>query len=267
MVVNRWMVCIPAAVVMSGCFASQSDIRVLQSDLSLIRSENAAADSARRAQMEQILGQINGSIRVVSDSVNAVNSRLVRFRSDVSTSLASIDQQLLAIQELTGQSQRKLQDMRASLEERQGAPAPTTDGATKSPADGAPTDGAPGPNQLFQIAREQMMQGSNETARQAFEDLLQQYPKADVAVDAQYYIAETYAAEGNGAAADSVYARVIAKYAGTSRAANALYKRAVFAQNEGKGDVARKMFNELIKKYPRSDEAVLAKDRVKRIPE
>ncbi len=36
-----------AAVMLSGCFATQQDIRVLQGDLALIRSEAAAQDSAR----------------------------------------------------------------------------------------------------------------------------------------------------------------------------------------------------------------------------
>jgi len=257
------MVCVPAAVALTGCFATQSDVRVLQSDLSLIRSENAAADSAHRVQMNRVLESLQ-SVRVMNDSINALSSRMMRFRSDVSTSLASIDQQLLAIQELTGQSQQRLQEVRATLESRPVAP-PPPEGGKGTPA--APNDGTPGPNQLLQIAREQMMQGSNQAARQAFEDLLAKYPKADVAVDAQFYIAETFAAEGNAEAADSVYARVVSKYAGTSRAANALYKRANFAQSAGKTDQARALFNELIKKYPRSDEAVLAKDRIKRNPE
>ena len=246
-----------AAVLLSGCFATQQDVRVLQGDISLLRSEQAASDSARRVQMDRALVQL----RAANDSLSALGTRMLRFRSDVTTSLASVDQQLLQIQELTGQSQRRLQEVRATLEERQGE-TPATPGAAGTA--GAPAAGAnPGPNQLFQVGREQMMQGSNAAARQAFTDLVTKYPKSDLAAEAQFYIADTYGAENNQAAADSAYATVVEKYAGSPRAATALYKRAVGAQNAGNADAARDLFNQLIKKYPRSDEAALARDRVK----
>lgn len=256
-----------AAVFLGGCFASQQDIKVLQGDISLLRTESATADSARRLQLDRALV----SLRTANDSLASLSTKLTRFRSDVTTSLSSVDQQLLQVQELTGQSQRRIQEVRASLEERQGANAATTPASASAPAPGSPSPagsaapgaGAPGPNQLFQIAREQLMQGSNASARQAFEDLLTKYPKSDLASDAQFYIAETYAAENNAAAADSVYARVSARYPGSPRAATAIYKRAVAAQNADRTDDARTLFKQLIKKYPRSDEASLARDRVK----
>ncbi len=218
----------------------------------MMRGEQLAADSARKLQLDRALA----SIRVANDSLAAIGNHLTRFRSDMTSSVASVQQQLLQVQELTGQSQRRIQEVRASLEERQSA--------TAAPdSTGAPA--TPGPNALFQVAREQMMQGSNAAARQAFQDLITKYPKSDVAPDAEFYIAETYAAEKNAAAADSVYAEVAAKYAGSPRAATAIYKRAVAAQNAGNGDQARTLYNQLIKKYPRSDEASLARDRVKTI--
>lgn len=243
------------AMGVSGCFATQQDIRVLQGDISLMRTEQAAADSARRVQLDRVIRDLH----TANDSLRSLGSSFIRFRSDVSTNLSSIDQQLLQVQELTGQSQRRLQEVRASLEERQGT-APATPGAT--PTAGA-TDATPGPNQLFQIAREQMMQGSNASARQGFQDLLDKYPKSDLAAEAQFYIAETYAAENNTSAADSVYARVASKFAGSPRAATAMYKRAVAAQNAGRTDAARDLFNQVVKKYPRSDEAALSRDRLR----
>lgn len=250
------------AVLLGGCFASQQDIKVLQGDIGLIRTEAASADSARRLQLDRALA----AIRTNNDSVAALSARLIRFRSDVTTSLSSVDQQLLQIQELTGQSQRRIQEVRASLEERQNtapAAAPGAVGASGTTGAAASAEGGPGPNQLFQVAREQLMQGSNASARQAFEDLLTKYPKSDMAADAQFYIAETYAAENNATAADSVYARVASRYAGSPRAATAMYKRAIAAQNAGHSAQARDLFNGIIKKYPRSDEASLARDRVK----
>jgi tol-pal system protein YbgF len=250
--VRKMILATPLVMLFAGCFATQSDVQVLQSDIRTMRGEQLAADSARKIQIDRALA----SIRTANDSLNAVSAHLTRFRSDMTSSMSSVQQQLLQVQELTGQSQRRIQEVRASLEERQSA--------TAAPdSTGAPA--TPGPNALFQVAREQMMQGSNAAARQAFQDLIAKYPKSDVAPDAEFYIAETYAAENNTAAADSVYAQVASQYAGSPRAATAIYKRAVAAQAAGNGDQARDLFNQLIKKYPRSDEAALARDRIKTI--
>lgn len=249
---RKMILATPLAMLFAGCFATQSDVQVLQTDIRTMRGEQLAADSARKIQIDRALA----SMRTANDSLNALSTRLTRFRSDMTSSMSSVQQQLLQVQELTGQSQRRIQEVRASLEERQSA--------TAAPdSTGAPA--TPGPNALFQVAREQMMQGSNAAARQAFQDLIAKYPKSDVAPDAQFYIAETYAAENNVAAADSVYAKVASQYAGSPRAATAIYKRAVAAQAAGNGDQARDLFNQLIKKYPRSDEAALARDRIKTI--
>ena len=238
---KKMILATPVAMLFAGCFATQQDVQVLQGDIRMMRGEQLAADSARKLQLDRALI----SMRVANDSLNALGARLTHFRSDMTSSMASVQQ-----------SQRRIQEVRASLEERQSA--------TAAPdSTGAPA--TPGPNALFQVAREQMMQGSNAAARQAFQDLIAKYPKADVAPDAEFYIAETYAAENNASAADSVYAQVASKYAGSPRAATAVYKRAVAAQNAGKGDQARDLYNQLIKKYPRSDEAALARDRIKTI--
>jgi tol-pal system protein YbgF len=182
-----------------------------------------------------------------------LSTRVARLRSDLTSSVETIDKQLIAIEELTGQSQRKLQELRATLDARTTAPANPTD---------TPAGTTPGPNQLLDLAQSQMAAGSNATARTALQDLLTNYPTADVAPDALYYIADTYAAEGNTASADSVYALVVTRYPDSPHAATALYKRGVAAQTAGRSSQARALFNEIIRKYPQSPEAPLAKDRL-----
>ena len=241
----RPLIAMPALFA-GACVATQSDIRVLQGDLTVMRSEAAAAQDARRDQLNRLIA----SIQSTNDSIAALSARVARLRSDLTTSVQSIDTQLLAIQELTGQSQRKLQELRATLDQRPATPTET------------PAGGTPGPNQLLELARSQMLNGANSSARTALQDLLTNYPTSDVAPDAQFYIAESFAAEGNAAAADSVYQLVVSQYPGSPRAATSLYKRGVAAQAAGKTSEARALFNELLKKYPRSDEAPLARERL-----
>ena len=278
----RWIRVALAPVVLAtaGACATRTDVRVLQNDLANLKAERNAADSANRAQLERVIATLGA----VSDSMVALTGRSSRFQATVQQDMYAMQQQLVTIQELTGQSQRRLQELRASMEQRaqalatQSPPAasatvpaatpPASTGIPTGPAAGAasgattPAPAGPGPNQLFQLALDQLRRGSTGSARAAFQDLLRQYPQSDVAGDAQFYIAESYAAEGKAAQADSVYAIVVASHGTSSRAATALYKRGVAAETAGRPTDARTFYEGVVSQYPRSDEAALARDRL-----
>jgi tol-pal system protein YbgF len=239
-----------ASVVLAGCLASKTDIALLQTDLQTFRTEAARGDSARRAQIDQVLAQLSRS----NDSIRAISARLARLQSDASSNFYEMNRQILALQELSGQSQRRLQELRGAVEERvQAAPAP---GDSAAPA-------APGPGQLFQSSLDQLRRGSVSTARSGFEELLRTYPTYEDAPEALVYIAETYAAERNQAAADSVYGLVVQRYPRSPKAATALYKRALVLRSAGQNAAARAALERIVREYPRSDEAALARDQLR----
>jgi tol-pal system protein YbgF len=275
-----------AALATGACFATRSDVQILQNDLQIMRAETAQRDSARAIQLDRLAAALQ-ALDIVQDSLRLLSVRTLKFQGDVSGSIYSIEQQLLQIQELTGQSQRRLQELRAEMEVQNqqimappvvppattaappdtskpaaGAPATTAGGTTVATASGPPP-GTPGPNQLFQLALDQLRRGSTGTARSGFQDLLRQYPTADVADDAQFFIAESYAQEGKTLSADSAYVAVVQKYPTSERAPTALYKHALALISVGQTEAARATLDDVVKRYPRSDEAVLARDRLR----
>ncbi len=242
---------------LSGCFATRNDVRVLQADIRSARTEAMRADSARARQIDvvaRILGTLGDSVRTLHASVN-------RVQGDMRGEFRQVNQQLLQIQELAGQSQRRLQDIRAEMEQRnaqmqQQVVAPPVAGDTTQPA--TPPPAAPGPAQLLALGRQQYAQRSYATARSAFEELLRTYPESDLAPDAQLFIGECWTAEGNAAAADAAYNGVVSKYPQSPRAPNALYKLALSQAKQGKRSEARIFMEQVKRQYPQSDEAELA---------
>jgi tol-pal system protein YbgF len=245
------------ALVACGCLASKQDVFMLQSQLSSMQAASARADSARRLQVDGLLSAVTTS----NDSVRAISSRLAKLQSTVATDHYEMGRELLQIQELTGQSQRRLQELRASLEER------SQNGAAAAPAAGADSTQVappgPGPAQLFQSSLDQLRRGSTRVARSGFEQLLQQYPTSEDAPEAMIYIAATYASERNQVAADSVYGLVVQRYPASPKAATALYKQALSMREAGRVTAARAAFERIIKDYPRSDEAELARGQLR----
>ena len=240
-----------------ACFATREDLRVLQNDMAVIRAEATRADSAHREQLRQTQRAVAG----VADTLKAVNVFLSRMQADFDAQLHSINRQLITVQELTGQSQKRLQDLRADLEAK--SQEASTQAAAASAAGAAATGQAAGPAQLYQLATAQLRRGSSASARAGFVELLAQYPTDPLAADAQFGVAETYAAEANASAADSAYAQVVAKYPKSDRAPTALYKQAMAARSSGNVRRARTLFQQIIEKYPRSDEMQLAADNLK----
>ena len=249
------------ALATGACFATRSDVRILQDDITKFRASQQTADSARAAQLAQVtatLGQVN-------DSLRATSARMARWQGNAQGDIRNIQEQLVQIQELTGASQQRLLDLRRDLEEKSaqppspvpGVPGDTTRAVT--PAAGA----QPGPATLYKLAFDQMSRGSHSTARSGFQTLLDQYPKSDLAPDAQYYIGETLQAEGNPSGADSVFSLVVSKYPSAPRAATALYKHGLFLQKAKRDSEARQAFQTVIDKYPRSDEASLAREQLR----
>jgi tol-pal system protein YbgF len=287
-----------ASLAAATACATRSDVRVLQNDIRVMRMESLQADSARRAQLDAVIAALGRT----QDSLRLMHAQVVKFEGDSRGEMYALGQQLIQVQELTGQSQRRLQELRGSLEQRAAeTQAPATIPSTASPQQAAPqtttpqpapgvapagTSGTapnaqgsaaapnvtasagtapagPGPNQLFQLALDQLRRGSAVAARSGFQDLLRQYPTSDVAPEAQFYIAQSFETEGSIAAADSAYALVVSRYPQSARAPSALYKRALALQAQGKVQAARAALDQVIRQYPRSDEAVLARDRLR----
>ena len=241
-----------------GCMASKGDVAILQDELRALRTAVAHSDTAQRAQADSammLIGRANDSLRLLS-------TRFASFQANVSGGLYDMNRQLLQIQELSGQSQRRMQELRASMESRAEAmnvPTPAPGDTTRSTAAGG-GGGAPGPAQLFQLAFDQMQRGSFGVARQGFQELLGKYPTFEAAPTAQLYIGQSFAEEKNGAAADSVYQLVVTKYPKSKAASTALYKYALSLIAQKKTTPARAALNRIVKEYPNSDEASLARD-------
>lgn len=246
-----------------GCFATRDDVRVLQSDLRSMRAESLRSDTLNR----QMLESLSQRVETVDDSLRMLSARLTQLQGSTREDLYNIGQLLIQIQELTGQSQARILDLRAELEQRaRQEPQPVDPNApppsdTSRPDAGAPMAG-PGPAQLLQLSIDQLRRGSAGTARRGLEELLAQHPNSDLVPQATFYLGEAYAAEGNLQAADSVFVAVHTRFPRSSEAPTALYKHGVYLEDQGRAQDAERVFREVVNQYPRSDAATLARSRL-----
>ena len=243
-----------------GC-VSKSDVQLVQGEVALLRAETMRRDSTRAAQLGEVL-QIQ---RQIMDSL-AVSRRAVgQLKGDISSDLYNIQQQLVQLQELTGQSQQRLSELRTQLEARGaeiettappgGVPAP---GDTAQPAGGA----AASADQMYEASLAQLRRGSTGTARLGLREMLRNYPTSQRTPDALYFIGQSYAAENPDSAA-AYYTQVVDRFATSARAPSALYNLGLLAERRKDSTKAKDAYQRVVQKYPQSDEAALARDRLK----
>lgn len=245
----------------AGC-ALKGDVRRVELQVEALRVERMRGDSARALQVDSV----RMLLAVVQEKLAAQQAYLVQLRGDMKTELLAVQQQLVSVQELTGQSQQRLTELRGKLEEQARQPVPVPDtgrGGGAGPVGPAVNTG-PGPEGMYELSLQQFRRGSLGTARQGFREFLRVFPTHERAPDALYYVGESFAGESADSAA-AVYQQVVRTYPNSSRAPSALYKLGLLAEQRGDKAAARTYYGRVIAAYPRSDEANLARDKLQRL--
>ncbi len=204
------------------------------------------------------------------DSLAATRRSLNEMKGSTANDLLAVQQQLLQLQELTGQSQRRLTELRSQLEARGeavgGAPMPVAPGAPVDSGSAAPPPASAlaSAQQMYDASLAQLRRGSAATGRAGLREMLQAYPKSELVPDALYFVGQSFSSE-NPDSASAYYRKVVKEYPTSSRAPAALYGLGLLAERHGDKAGARDAYNQLLKSYPKSDEAALARDRLKAI--
>jgi tol-pal system protein YbgF len=253
------------AAALAGC-VSKGDIQMVQGEVALFRAESLRRDSLRAAQLADVI-QVQ---RQIMDSLASSRRSIGQLKGDLASDLYNIQQQLVQLQELTGQSQQRLSELRTQLEasraQMEGANA-TGAGPATAPGDSARPSSAgasASADQMYEASLAQLRRGSTGTARLGLREMLRTYPTSPRAPDALYFIGQSFAVENPDSAA-AYYSQVVDQYGTSSRAPSALYNLGLLAERKKDNTKARDAYQRVVQKYPQSDEAALARDRLKAV--
>ena len=183
---------------------------------------------------------------------------LLAFRGETLGQLYDVQQQLLQVQELTGQSTRRLNELRGELDargEQLGGAAP-----------GAPASGRREPPRRCRCTRrrcQQLRRGSPTTARAGFRQILEQYPTASRGARRALLHRRELLDGDPRLGGGLLHAGGRPSIPTSPRAASALYRLGCHGGAARDTTAARGYYQRLIAKYPTSNEAALARDRLK----
>jgi tol-pal system protein YbgF len=257
-----WRPGVLASVLFAAC-ATKGQVQLLQTEVQTLRVESARRDSARAAALAAVIGLQNR----ILDSIASGREALHQLDARMKTELTDVQRQLLQVQELTGQSQTRLSELKAQLDtraEQQEAaglarPLAGPDTTARAPAQTLPAATA---DQMYLGALQQFRRGSLTTARRGFQEFLKAYPTSEQVPDALNFVAESFANEAPDSAV-VYYTQVVQRFPKSPRASTALYRIGRIEEARRNVAAARTYYERILKEYPQSNEADLARDRLK----
>ncbi|MGA3326288.1 MAG: tetratricopeptide repeat protein [Terriglobia bacterium] len=206
--------------------------------------------------MKSVVTDLRGSLQQNLASSNARFDAMTSQMQALSESLEEAKSRLSKLSEQMAQTQNILQTLPALN------PAPTTSPGTL-PAPGAPQ--VPDAESLYNQGLSLYSGGQWDLSMQAFQEYLKYYKDTDRASNAQFYIGECYYSQKDYKQAIDAYDLCIEKYpAGNKAAAAQLHKGYSLLALDQKAAGIREL-RSLIQRFPDSDEADLARQRLKKL--
>lgn len=229
---------------LAGCSVKRDFVRMRQQVDSLqtgqqeMRARLASADSANRAQAKA-LAEIRAALWDLSERMGAKAEVLDRLQRAADTARPKVD--LLPI----GQARPEA-------------------AAAKPGAAGAAGATGAGDKAAYDAAYLEVTRRNYDQATAGFKAFIAAFPASALADNAQYWIGECLYAQGRYREAGAEFERVVAAYPGQDKVPAAMLKAGLCRQELGEKAGADQWWQQLLRQHPKSPEALLAKEKLKK---
>lgn len=270
-----------AALLSAGC-VSTKDVELLQSQIGELQEE--VANLKRTASSKEEVQNVNQRIADQTETLLKSNTTLVTKVGEMEERMQNIqggvEQSTYRIERMAQQvtqTQRDIEDLKRA--QAAAAAAATAAAASTAPAAAGPSvgysstemtvpaDTAPTADSAltYQDAYRDYQRGNYDLAISGFEDFLKQSPNSQLADNAAYWIAESLFSQKKYREAIKQFDSVVTKYPKSDKVAGSLLKKgyAYIAVGERAQGVVQLQY--VIHEHPASQEAALAKQRLKQL--
>jgi tol-pal system protein YbgF len=176
----------------------------------------------------------------------------------LSNELANLSSKVAKLESSVTQQQRYLNFEEVPPEE-------TAQGKSEIPTETAEQEGSAqdsGEKFLYDSSLAQYNEKQYSEAMSGFKGFLEQYPKSDLADNAQFWIGECFMSLNQYEDAIVAFQEVIEKYPKGNKVPNAMLRQAIAFLEINDKKASKALLSQLIKKYPKSSEAKVAKKKL-----
>jgi tol-pal system protein YbgF len=260
---------------LSGCVVTQQDLQ-MQRDILELKRRLSESERALKELQDDTSGGVRATLETLARNQADFQAELDGVRVDLQSMQGQFVDQQRANEEIRQEStllrdelrlQLDAQDKRINKLEETGLQPEKSVTPEKAP-ERVPVETkgstSESPSQLYDRALKTIREERDFAAgRELMLSFLQQYPKDDLAVNADYWVGETYYAEKNYEKAILQFEDVIQKYEDHPKVASAMLKQAMAFDATGDKQTAKLLLERVADRFPLSEEATKAKQELK----
>ena len=219
----------------------------------------------RMGVMQHLMDQNTDSMNKVAASITAVQGGLEKLQTDNGGKVDQLSGQIQALNDSLDELKARLSKVSKQLEDMQAAQQSVAAGQAAQQAQQQALAQAPPPDVLYNNGLRDYNAAKNDLAKQEFSDYVKFYPNTDLAGNAYFYLAEIAYKTGNFQEAVTYYDQVLQNFPTGNKAPSSDLKKGLALIELGKTDDGIAQLRHVIQRYPRSNEALQAKDRLKKL--
>ena len=239
----------------------QTQVQALQDQMTHMQQ----SFDERMGVMKNLVEQSSDSMNKVAASLTELQGTLQKQQTDTGAHVDQLSGQIQALNDTLDELKARLAKVSKQLEDMQAAQQNVA--AQQSP----PTQQqqqqtqAPPPDVLYNNALRDYNAAKNDLAAQEFADYVKYYPNTDLAGNAYFYLADLEFRQGNYQQAVKDYDQVLQNFPTGNKAPAAQLKKGFALLELGQKDSGIAELRRLIQRYPRSNEALQARDRLRKL--
>jgi tol-pal system protein YbgF len=239
----------------------QTQVQQLQEQITAMKQ----GFDERMGVMKNLVEQNTDAANKTTAAIAGLQSTLQKQQGDASGHVDQLSGQIQALNDTLDELKVRLAKVSKQLEDMQSAQQSIAaqQQATQSQAQAQAQ--APPPDVLYANALRDYNGAKNDLAAQEFADYVKFYPNTDLAGNSYFYLAEIQFRAGNYPQAVGNYDLVLQNFPSGSKAAAAQLKKGFALIEMGKKDDGVQELRHLIQRYPKTNEAVQARDRLRKL--
>jgi len=273
----RSLAILVAGLLLSSCVVTQQDLQ-MQRDLLEMKRRLGEAERAVKELQDDSSGGVRAHVETLAGNQADFQAELDGLRVDLQSMQGRTGDQERINDELrqdltllrdelslqVADHEQRLAKLDAGMAAAPAAPPAVSPSPTTAVAPAvATTPAGESAPELYDRALKKIREEQDFNAgRELMEAFLKRYPEHDLAVNAAYWIGETYYAEKNYEQAILQFEEIIQKYGDHPKVASAMLKQALAFESTGDQATARLLLQRVIERYPLSDEAGKAKQKL-----
>jgi tol-pal system protein YbgF len=261
LMITFWVGPIPAWGVSKEMIQLQTQVQTLQDQMTHMQQ----SFDERMGVMKSLTDQNTDSMNKLTVSITALQSSLEKLQNENGAKVDQVSGQIQALNDSLDELKARLAKVSKQLEDMQAAQQTVAAGQAAQQAQQQALAQAPPPDVLYNNALRDYNAAKNDLAKQEFSDYVKFYASTDLAGNSYFYLAELAYKQGNFQEAVTNYDQVVHNFPTGNKAASSELKKGLALIELGKKDDGVAQLRHVIQRYPRSNEALQAKDRLRKL--